>query len=72
MSVNVIYSTECFMDQRSGEPGRQSEPVPFASPEEAKTAPLPDGYTFGIIQDETGTARYSYSERFGWSPCDEP
>jgi hypothetical protein len=72
MSVSVIYSTEAFLRKNKDQVGKQSGPVRFASLEGAKAATIPEGYTFGVIQDESGTARYSYSEKSGWRPCDEP
>ena len=64
MSVSVIYSTEALLPRNNGQPGRQSELHSFASLEEAKSAPIPEGYVFAAIQTESGY--HTYSKMLGW------
>jgi len=63
MSIRVIYSTEAFLAKNEGQPGKQFE-LSFASLEEAKATPLPEGYAFAFIPVETG--HHSYSAKLGW------
>jgi len=67
MSVKVIYSTEA-LHRNIDQAGTSSDPyLPFfeyASVEEAKAAPLPDGFAFAFIQVENGY--HTYSKTFGW------
>jgi AbiU2 len=64
MTVSVIYSTEALLPKNNGQPGRQSELHSFASLEEAKSAPIPEGYVFAAIQTESGY--HTYSKMLGW------
>ena len=71
MGVSVIYSADALLRKNKDEVGRQSEPIPFASVEAAKAAPVPEGYAFAVIRDETGAVCDVYSKRLGWRPCNE-
>jgi hypothetical protein len=64
MTVSVIYSTEALLPKNNAQPGRQSELHSFASLEEAKSAPIPEGYVFAAIQTESGY--HTYSKMLGW------
>lgn len=63
MSVDIIYSTEAFLEKNQGQPGKQLQ-VSFASVEAAKAAPFPEGYVFAYIPIEAGY--YVYSAKLGW------
>jgi hypothetical protein len=66
MNTRVIYSTEGFLHKNQGQPGRQCD-LRFASTEDAKRSPLPNGFTTAFIFVEDGV--YIYSSRFsgfGW------
>ena len=74
MSVKVVYSTEAFLHRNHGHEGTSSDPYlpffSFASVEEAKSAPLPDGSAFAFIQVEDGF--YTYSKTLGWEFHNNP
>ena len=63
MRIRVIYSTETFLIKNEGQPGKQYV-LSFASLEEAKTTPLPEGYVFAYIPVESG--QHVYSAKLGW------
>jgi hypothetical protein len=46
----IIYSTEALDRRNRGRVGRLTEPREFASVEDAKSAPFPDGCTFACIR----------------------
>jgi hypothetical protein len=64
MTVSVIYSTQALLPKNNGQPGMHSELQSFASLEEAKSAPIPEGYVFAAIQTESGY--HTYSKILGW------
>ncbi len=63
MSIMITYATEAFLEKNQGQPGKQLQ-VSFASVEDAKAAPFPEGYVFAYIPIETGY--YVYSAKLGW------
>jgi hypothetical protein len=64
-SVTIIYSTEGLIDRNKGKVGKQTEPKEFASVEDARAAPFPDGYTFARISVPDDSYR-AYSPTLGW------
>jgi hypothetical protein len=68
MTVSVIYSTEALLPKNHGQPGRQSVLHSFASIEEAKSSPIPEGYVFAAIQTESGY--HTFSKMLGWVSYD--
>ncbi len=71
MSVTVIYSTEAFEHKTKGFPGKHSESFSFNSLQDAKDAPIPEGYVFAVIQDDE-TGCHTYSDKFGWESHGKP
>lgn len=63
MSIEITYATEAFLHKNQGQPGKQLQ-VSFASVEEAKAVPFPDGYVFAYIPLEAGY--HIYSAKLGW------
>lgn len=68
MSIEITYATEAFLHKNQGQPGKQLQ-ASFLSVEEAKAAPLPEGYVFACIPTETGY--HVYSPKFGWEFYDK-
>ena len=63
MNIRVSYCTEAFLHKNGGLAGTSLERW-FDSLEEAKNAPLPEGYVSAYVPVPTG--HYVYSTAFGW------
>lgn len=61
--ISVLYITSCYMDRNGGHAGQQAKRS-FASLEDAKNAPFPEGYTFARIVVEGG--EWAYQSPHGW------
>jgi hypothetical protein len=63
--VSVVYISSGFMDKNDGGPGQMTEPIWFASVEDAMRAPLPTAYDTAQVWSEKGRVAYR-QPKFGW------